>query len=89
MLLIGPGNSNIRESIYNHVRGNNIFNKTSAKLTLKWASIYKIKLSAVSRLEGKSKDDIKEKLATQLDKFFNHDYKLLEKSLMELNPEKK
>jgi|TARA_B110000114_G_C15028630_1_gene371978 hypothetical protein len=89
VLLIGPGNSNIRESIYSHVKGNDIFNKTSAKLTLKWASIYKIKLSAVSRLEGKSKDDIKEKLATQLDKFFNHDYKLLEESLMELNPEKK
>ena len=88
MLLIGPGNSNIRESIYNHVKGNDTFNKTSAKLTLKWASIYKIKLFAVSRLEGKSKDEIKEKLATQLDKFFNQNYKLLEESLIKLNPEK-
>ena len=88
VLLIGPGNSNIRESIYNHVKGNDTFNKTSAKLTLKWASIYKIKLFAVSRLEGKSKDEIKEKLATQLDKFFNQNYKLLEESLIKLNPEK-
>jgi len=89
VLLIGPGDSVIRESIYELAKTNTVFNKVSAKLTKKWASIYKIKLSSISSLDGKSKEEIKEKLATQLDKFFNHDFKLLEESLMELNPQKK
>jgi hypothetical protein len=58
-------------------------------LTKKWSLIYKIKLSSISSLEGKPKEVIQEKLAIQLDKFFGHDFKLLEESLMELNPKKK
>ena len=84
ILLIGPGNSLVREAIYNHVKGIELFNKVSAKLTLKWASIYKIKLSSVSRLEGKTKNEIKENLSIQLNKFFSNDYTLLEESLMKL-----
>ena len=84
-MLIGPGNTNIREAIHSHVKGNDTFNKTSAKLPLKWASIYKIKLSTVARLESKNKDEIKEMLKEQLDKFFNNDYKLIEEHLLKLN----
>ena len=89
VLMIGPGDSLIRQSIYDLARTNTIFNKTSPKLTKKWSLIYKIKLSSISSLEGKPKEVIQEKLAIQLDKFFGHDFKLLEESLMELNPKKK
>lgn len=88
ILLIGPGNSLIRQSIYDIAKENPLFNKTSAQLTKKWASIYKIKLSTISRLDGKTKDEIKEKLSVQLNKFFDNDYKLLEKDLMMLNKER-
>lgn len=89
VLMVGPGDSLIRQSIYDLARTNTIFNKTSPKLTKKWSLIYKIKLSSISSLEGKPKEVIQEKLAIQLDKFFGHDFKLLEESLMELNPKKK
>ena len=85
VLYIGPGNSTIRESIYNHVKGNELFNKTAAQLTKKWAAIYKIKLSSISRLEGKTKEELKEKLSVPFNKFLDNDYKLLEKYLMKLN----
>lgn len=84
-LLIGPGNSTIRQFIYDHVKTNPLFNKTWAQLPKKWASIYKIKLSSISRLDGKTKEEIKDKLSVQLNKFLDNDYKLLEKNLVKLN----
>jgi hypothetical protein len=85
VLLVGPGNSNIRESIYNHVKENELFSKTTAKLPKKWASVYKIKLYSISRLDGKTKEEIKEKLSVVFNKFLDNDYKLLERDLLMLN----
>ena len=85
VLLIGPGESLIRQSIYDLAKTNTVFNKTSAKLTKKWASIYKVKLSSISSLEEKSKEEIKEKLSSQLNKFLNNDFNLLEENLVKLN----
>ena len=86
VLYIGPGESSIRQSIYDHVKSKtNVFNKTSANLTDKWASIYKVKLSTISNLEGKSKEEIKETLSNQLNKFFDKDYKKIEEELLQLN----
>jgi hypothetical protein len=86
VLYIGPGESSIRQSIYDHVKSKtNVFNKTSANLTDKWASIYKVKLSTISNLEGKSKEEIKETLSNQLNKFFDKDYKKIEEELIQLN----
>ena len=85
VLLIGPGESLIRQSIYDLAKTNTVFNKTSAKLTKKWASIYKVKLSSISSLDGKSKEEIKEILCSQLNKFLNNDFNLLEENLVKLN----
>lgn len=85
-LLIGPGNSTIRESIYDLAQNNiKLFNKTSSRLTKQYSSIYKIKLSSISSLDGKSKEEIKEKLSIQFDKFLKNDFQLLEKDLLHLN----
>lgn len=84
-LYIGPGNSAIRESIYELVKGNPLFNKTAAQLTKKWAAIYKLKLATISRLDGKTKAEITEKLAGQLNKFLENDYKKIEEELLQLN----
>lgn len=83
-LIIGPGQSDIRQKFYDHVKDNKLYNKTSAKLTKMWASIYKIKLSTISKLDGKSKEEIKDILQTQLDKFLQGDSKLIENNLLEL-----
>jgi len=84
-LYIGPGNSDIRESIYDLVKENPIFNKTAAQLTKKWAAIYKIKLATVSRLDGKTKAEITEKLASQLNKFLENEYLPIENEIIQLD----
>jgi len=85
VLLIGPGESIIRQSIYDLAKTNTIFNKAPAKLTKIWATIYKVKLSSISSLDGKSKEEIKEILCSQLNKFLNNDFNLLEENLVKLN----
>lgn len=85
VLLIGPGDSAIRESIYELAKTNTVFNKTSAKLAKKWASIYKIKLSSIASLDGKSKEEIKEKLNIALNKFLKNDFVLMEENIATLN----
>jgi hypothetical protein len=83
--IIGPGTSEVRQRIYDHVKDLDLFNKTWAKLPNKWASIYKLRLSTISKLEGKSKDEIKEVLQAQLDKFFSGDYPKIESEILKLN----
>jgi hypothetical protein len=84
-LIIGPGPTEIREKIYNHVKENPLFNKTWSQLPKKWASIYKIKLSSVSRLDGKNKEDLKLILKENLDKFLEMDYPNIEMELLQLS----
>ena len=84
-LLIGPGDSSTRESIYANVKNKPVFNKTAANLTKQYASIYKRKIFTISRLDGKSKEEIKEKLSLQLNKFLETEYLFLEKELIQLN----
>ena len=84
-LIIGPGSNNVRESIYNHIEGNKLFNKRSARLSKQFSTIYKIKLASISSLDGKSKEEIKEKLKVQLNNFFENDFKEIENNLLELN----
>ena len=85
VLLIGPGDSVIRQSIYDLAKTNTVFNKTSAKLAKKWSSIYKVKLSSIASLDGKSKEEIKEKLSIALNKFLNNDFILMEENLVKLD----
>jgi len=87
ILMIGPGDSSIRQSIYDHVKKNTLFNKAATRLTNMWTRIYKIRLSTISRLDGKTKDELKDKLSVQMNKFLDNDYKLIEKELMMLNNE--
>jgi hypothetical protein len=51
----------------------------------KWASIYKIKLSSDSRLDGKSKKDLKLILKEHLEKFLEMDYPNIEMELLQLS----
>jgi len=86
-LIIGPGESSIRQTIYEHAKDKAIFNKRASKLTKQWSSIYKMKLATISRIEGKSKEEIKDKLSIQFDKFLNNDFKLLEKEILKMKDE--
>ncbi len=83
-LLIGPGNQEIRQTLYNHVKNNPIFNKTWSQLPQKWASTYKVEISKIKSLEGKNKLEIKEILKDKLDKFFQTDFPQLQNAILEL-----
>ena len=54
-------------------------------MTFSWSSIYKVKLSSIASLDGKSKEEIKEKLSIALNKFLNNDFILMEENLVKLD----
>jgi len=84
VLLIGPGESSIRKSIYDFASTDSNFKLHFGKLTKMWTTIYEFKLSTIASLEGQSKEFIEEKLSKKLEEFFNNDFPALEKSLLTL-----
>jgi hypothetical protein len=83
-LIIGPGPSEVRESIFNHSKNSDIFKRSSNQLPKKWSSIYKTRLSTIAKLEGMSKEDIKETLQHQIDTFMSTDYPKLAGEILKL-----
>lgn len=84
-LIIGPGPSEIRERIYSQVENKPLFNKGSLQLPQKWASIYKLKLASIGKLDGKNKEELRVILNEQLDKFLEGDLVRIEDEIVYLN----
>lgn len=83
VLYIGPGDPEIRKTIYNCILQTPI-KGTTTQLYSKWTSIYKTELKKSKELEGKSREEIKEILKMALDKYFNGDHHLVYNSLKNL-----
>lgn len=83
-LIIGPGPTEVREKIFDHTKDNDAFKRSSNKLPKKWSSIYKTRLSMISKLEGKTKDEIREILQAAFDRFIDGDYVKLSEEVLKL-----
>lgn len=84
-LIIGPGPIEVRELIFNHSKtSSGIFNRSWSQLPKKWCTIYKTRLSTIAKLEGISKEEMKEALQTQFDKFMSTDYPKLAEEILKL-----
>jgi hypothetical protein len=74
-LMMGPGDQQIRETIYTYAKQDPKFNSTWANtVPSKWSTIYKVELVKIKNLEGKTKDEIKDFLKFKLESFFSGDY---------------
>ena len=62
-----------------------MFNKGSSQLPQKWASIYKLKLASIGKLDGKNKEELRIILNEQLDKFLEGDLVRIEDEIVYLN----
>jgi hypothetical protein len=85
VIVIGPGEESIRESVFNHVKGKPYFHKTKNGLKKKWVEIYSKKIATFSSLEEKSREEIRAKILSFWKRFLAGDYKLIEKDLLALS----
>ncbi len=87
-LIIGPGSKEIREKIYNKVKGKgSLFNKSNRKLTPQWFTIYKKTILKPKDYEDKDPEEIKKILEEKFEKFKKSDLPQIEKEIKELETE--
>lgn len=73
-LLIGPGNAEIREKLYNIAKNNtSVYNKADIELTDTWKTIYSNKFLNKEQLNNLSIEQIKNIIEKSLEDFLEHD----------------
>jgi hypothetical protein len=85
-LMMGPGDQQIRELIYDHAKADPKFNGTWAPtVPARWSTIYKAELSKIKQLEGKTKEEIRTIFKEKLSSFLGGDYLHLSASIRSLS----
>jgi hypothetical protein len=84
-LLIGPGDQNLREALYEFMQGKNkIYNRANKRLTKKWFSAYSKDLLSEKDREDLDNEELASKLSAKLEKFLSGDIKKISDDFQKL-----
>lgn len=84
-LYIGPGDTNIRQQIFNIASANkSLFNATKEKLNNKWTSIYNLKVIDSNEYDNLEDEELKANLTKKFSEFIDKDLPRIENELLKL-----